>query len=335
LVWDFRSAVDGDGRHELTSVTFGNNMFVAVGVLGTVLSSTDEAFFHEGDSGTAVSLRGVGFGNGTFVAVGAGGAILQSDPAVVLNMAHNSPSMALTFLGTPGSSYRIEGTEPLGPDATWQTLTNMMIETIPALWTDSRPPQPHQFYRASANENLIANGDFEAPGFNAAPDYRYLTSTEAFSPTLGIDLTGWTTRDDRIGEPPYIAKLPGYTNEVHRGNYAVLLNQGSTIATTFPTERDRAYTLTVWLRPADPADPICCAAEGIADPADNIPPEPLRVCIAGFTTTFPPFHGWIQRTFGFTAPSTDPAARLEFFNDSPVGDWRVWNLDDVVVIADP
>jgi hypothetical protein len=189
------------------------------------------------------------------------------------------------------------------------------------LWTDPQAPPQHFFYRASANDNLIVNGDFESPGFDAAPDYRYLTSTESFSPTLGIDLTGWTTRDDRIGEPPYLAKLPDYTNEVHGGKCAVLLNQGSAIATTFPTQRDRAYTLTFWLRPADAAD--------------TIPPEPLRVRIAGFTTTFPPFHGWIQRTFGFTAPSTDPAAMLEFFNDSPAGDWRVWNLDDVLVKADP
>jgi len=318
LNWNFKSAMDGDGQHELTAVTYGNNMFVAVGVLGTVLTSTDEDQFHDGDLGTAVSFRGVGFGTGTFVAVGAGGAILQSDPAVVLTMAHTNASMGLTLLGTTGTSYRIEGTELLGPNAPWQTLTNMMIEANPALWTDSQPPHRNFFYRASANDNLVANGDFESPGFNSAPDYRYLTSTASFSPTLGIDLPGWTTRDDGIGEPPYLAKLPGYTNEVHRGNYAVLLNQGSSISTTLPTQSGRAYTLTFWLRPAG-----------------NIPPEPFRVRIAGITTTFPTIPGWTQRTFHFTASSNDTAALLEFFNDSPPGDWRVWNLDDVAVTADP
>jgi hypothetical protein len=100
----------------------------------------------------------------------------------------------------------------------------------------------------------------------------------------------------------------------------VSLNQGSAITTTFPTQRDRAYTLTFWLRPADAPD--------------NISPDPLRVRIAGFTTTFPTIQGWTQRTFRFTAPATDTAALLELFNDSPAGDWRVWNLDDVLVKAD-
>ena len=321
LDWNFSGAsVDGDGQHELTGVTYGNNMFVAVGRVGTVLAAIDEQHFYEGDSGTAVSLRGVGFGSGTFVAVGDGGAILQSDPVILLNIARNNSSTAITLWGTPGTSYRIEGTGQLGPDAVWQTLTNITLETNPTLWTDPQAPQQHFFYRASANDNLIANGDFESPGFNTPPDYRYLTSTGSFSPTLGIDLTGWTTRDDRIGEPPYLAKLSGDANEVHRGDYAVLLNQGSAITTTFPAQRGRAYTLTFWLRPADAPD--------------NIPPDPLRVRIAGFAATFPTLPGWTQRTFHFTVSSTDTAALLEFFNDSPAGDWRVWNLDDVVVKAD-
>jgi hypothetical protein len=322
LDWNFSgTSVDGDGQHELTGVTYGNNMFVAVGRVGTVLLSIDEQHFFEGDSGTAVSLRGVGFGNGTFVAVGGGGAILQSDPAIALNIARNNSSSAITLQGTPGSSCRIEGTERFGPDAVWQTLTNILIETNSTLWTDPQPLHLHFVYRVSLYANLIANGDFESPGFNTAPDYRYLTSTESFSPTLSIGLPGWTTRDDQIGEPPYLARRPGYSNEVHHGDYAVLLNQGSAITTTFPTQRDRAYTLTFWLRPADAAD--------------NISPEPLRVRIAGLTTTFATIQGWTQRTFHFTAPSTDPAALLEFFNDSPAGDWRVWNLDDVLVKADP
>jgi hypothetical protein len=168
---------------------------------------------------------------------------------------------------------------------------------------------------------LIVNGGFEIPGFKPAPDYRYLSSSPSFSPTLGIQLPGWTTRDDGIGEPPYLVKRPGYTNEVHGGDYAVVLNQGSSLAATFPVRRDRAYTLTFWLRPADSAG--------------NIPPDPLRVRVAGLTATFPVTSGWTQRTFHFSAPANDPAALLEFFNDSPVGDWRVWELDDVVVKSDP
>src|SRR6185436_13235915 len=153
--------------------TYGNNMFVAVGRVGTVLASIDEQHFYEGDSGTAVSLRGVGFGNGTFVAVGGGGAILQSDPVILLNIARNNSSTAITLWGMPGTSYRIEGAERFGPDAVWQTLTNITLETNPTLWTDPQAPQQHFFYRASANDNLIANGDFESPGFSTPPDYRY------------------------------------------------------------------------------------------------------------------------------------------------------------------
>lgn len=321
LNWNFGAAVDGDGQHELTGVTYGNHMFMAVGFSGTVLSSIDEENFHDGDSGTAVWLHGVGFGNGTFVAVGSGGAILQSDPVIVMDIAHTNSSTAIALMGRPGSSYRIEATDQLGPNPPWQTLTNIIVGTNKTWWTDPRPPHSPTFYCTVANDNLIPNGDFETPGFNTAPDYRYLTSTESFSPTLGIQLPGWITRDDGTGEPPYIAKLPAYTDVVHGGNYAVALNQGSSIATTFPIQRDRSYTLTFWIHPADGSG--------------NIAPDPLRLRIAGLTATLPATPGWTQKTYHFTAPTNDPAAPLEFSNDSPPGDWRTWNLDDIILKQDP
>jgi len=62
---------------ELRGVAFGNDVFVAVGTAGTILTSTDSATWHPQGS-TRYSLSAVAFGNGLFVAVGsdAAGSIL-------------------------------------------------------------------------------------------------------------------------------------------------------------------------------------------------------------------------------------------------------------------
>ncbi|MDG0810444.1 S-layer homology domain-containing protein [Cohnella rhizosphaerae] len=62
----------------LTSVTFGNGTFVAVGNKGTILTSSDGASWSSQASGTANILNKVIWGSNLFVAVGAGGTILTS-----------------------------------------------------------------------------------------------------------------------------------------------------------------------------------------------------------------------------------------------------------------
>jgi photosystem II stability/assembly factor-like uncharacterized protein len=54
----------------LYSVTYGNGLFVAVGNNGTILTSTDGVNWTQRTSGTSNDLYGVTYGNGIFVAVG-------------------------------------------------------------------------------------------------------------------------------------------------------------------------------------------------------------------------------------------------------------------------
>jgi VCBS repeat-containing protein len=62
----------------LTSVTFGNNTFVAVGANGTILSSSDGVAWTRRTSGTTYTLNRVSYLNGIFIAVGRATTILTS-----------------------------------------------------------------------------------------------------------------------------------------------------------------------------------------------------------------------------------------------------------------
>ena len=60
----------------LGGITYGNNLFVAVGVSGTILTSPDGITWTSRTSGTNNWLDGITYGNGLFVAVGLNGTIL-------------------------------------------------------------------------------------------------------------------------------------------------------------------------------------------------------------------------------------------------------------------
>jgi hypothetical protein len=75
MTWTQRASVADNG---LYGVTYGNGLFVAVGDVGTILTSPNGVRSTEQASGTSNSLYGVAYGNGTFVAVGEDGAILTS-----------------------------------------------------------------------------------------------------------------------------------------------------------------------------------------------------------------------------------------------------------------
>ena len=67
-----------DSFGELYSVIFSNNMFIAVGSNGYILTSTDGITWTKRTSGVSVTLYGVAYGNNMFVAVGANVKILTS-----------------------------------------------------------------------------------------------------------------------------------------------------------------------------------------------------------------------------------------------------------------
>jgi len=76
--WSVRSPLPT--RNDLHGVTYGNDMFVAVGDRGTIVTSGDGADWtnRTAASGTRVDLMGIAYGNGTFIAVGERGTIVTS-----------------------------------------------------------------------------------------------------------------------------------------------------------------------------------------------------------------------------------------------------------------
>ena len=66
----------------LNGITYGNDQFVAVGDLGTIVTSTDGSDWVLRESGTTDRLSDIGYGNGQFVAVGDSGTIVTSTDGV-------------------------------------------------------------------------------------------------------------------------------------------------------------------------------------------------------------------------------------------------------------
>lgn len=66
----------------LNGVAFGNGIFVAVGDDGKVLTSAGGAIWTSRNSGTTQTLRAVAYGNGRFVVVGSGGTIRTSTDGI-------------------------------------------------------------------------------------------------------------------------------------------------------------------------------------------------------------------------------------------------------------
>lgn len=169
---------------------------------------------------------------------------------------------------------------------------------------------------APARANLITNGGFETPGFAGFPDYRYL-------PNGDTSITGWTVTSDGIGEEAFWAKAPSYT--VLDGSYAVFLNQGSTIETTFAVTAGTTYTLTFGYFAGAPGNQ-----------ADYLP---LGVEVAGFGTTFTDAtfnSSYNTGTYQFTALVSNPAAVLRFSNPAgnpaDPGVFAAYNIDAVSIV---
>ncbi|MCQ8116149.1 dockerin type I domain-containing protein [Methylomonas rosea] len=159
--------------------------------------------------------------------------------------------------------------------------------------------------------NLLGNGGFESPG--TVTTYKFLSNNDTTS------VTGWTAIDDAVGERPYLMyknRAGGnYTKRVFDGLYAVAINQGSGIKTTFPVMAGVTYTLSFQARKGTTAGYT-----------------PLEVSVAGFNTSFASVTGSFQLlTYTFTASATNPVAELRFFNSAPTPDYKTYDIDAVVV----
>ena len=113
----------------LSSVAYSNGVFVAVGALGTILSSTDGYNWNRRNSGTVENLAGVTSGDGTFVAAGDSGALLTStdgtkwmarSPAIA-NVPHLNGICygygTFTATGTAGAIIQSQTLEGIGPES--------------------------------------------------------------------------------------------------------------------------------------------------------------------------------------------------------------------------
>jgi hypothetical protein len=107
------------------------------------------------------AIDDIAFGDGTFIALalnltnGFRGEIWQSDP--IAESPPRAPSLdigtypGLTIAGSPGKPVRIEYSESMPPNATWQTLTNTILPTSPWLFIDTQSAiRQRRFYRAVA-----------------------------------------------------------------------------------------------------------------------------------------------------------------------------------------
>ncbi|MCU6710551.1 S-layer homology domain-containing protein [Paenibacillus sp. J5C_2022] len=75
---DGTSWVKDDSFSDLIGVGYGNGLFVAVGLFGTILTSSDGESWTSRDSGTSDFYEDIAYGNGQYVAVGAFGVVSTS-----------------------------------------------------------------------------------------------------------------------------------------------------------------------------------------------------------------------------------------------------------------
>lgn len=179
-----------------------------------------------------------------------------------------------------------------------------IIKTILLMLAAALPLSP------ATAANLLNNGGFESPG---------TVTTYLFLSNNATSVTGWTAIDDGVGERPYLMNKyrPGgsYTDRVYDGTYALAINQGSGIKTTFPVTAGVTYTLSFQARKGTTA--------GFT---------PLEVSVAGFNTAFSNVGGSFQLlSYTFTASASNAAAELRFFNSSPTPDYKTYDIDAVVV----
>jgi hypothetical protein len=167
-----------------------------------------------------------------------------------------------------------------------------------------------------AHAALVANGSFESPGFASPPNYRYLANGSTA-------ITGWTVSDDGIGEQPYWYDSSRYS--VSDGNYAVALNQGSGLHSAVSLAAGTLYHVQLDFQ------------NTISDGAGHFTPNPLQIIIGSISTTINPNAdlNWYTHGFDFTASTTDASAILEILNNSPVGDFRGYNVDAVSLTIVP
>jgi len=136
------------GFPDLSSITYTDGIYVAVGPFGTMMISTDAVKWTRTDLDTMVDLADVTFGAGTFLAVGSDGLIWQSDPVIHLRVVGHDP-LQLAIASKSGISCDIEIAGELAETNVWQRIATVQLTNGPTVWVDAQATNGAQrFYRA-------------------------------------------------------------------------------------------------------------------------------------------------------------------------------------------
>ncbi|WP_152394570.1 X2-like carbohydrate binding domain-containing protein [Paenibacillus guangzhouensis] len=129
--WEQRSPLPT--RNTFNDVAYVNNLFVAVGDMGTIATSEDGISWVPQNSGTYATLESVTYGNGKYVAVGAYGTILTSTDGVTWSSQKVGDKWlyGVAFGNNKFVAVGIEGTILISTDAmTWTAKTGVTDRTL-------------------------------------------------------------------------------------------------------------------------------------------------------------------------------------------------------------
>ena len=93
-----------------TGVTYGNGIYVAVGALGSVITSSDGATWQVQSSGTTKNLFGIAFQDGQFTAVGDAGTIITSPDGANWTTQVSGTTQSLRSIAYGARRYLVRGT---------------------------------------------------------------------------------------------------------------------------------------------------------------------------------------------------------------------------------
>jgi hypothetical protein len=144
------TGVEGDGNN-LRGVTWSNNLWVAVGNRGIILTSTNAETWRKRSTPTYENLHAVRHINNTFIAIGNEGVILQSAPLVSeLFAERKGPSLQLTFSSPFESIFKLQFADnfvPSPPTSPWHELAFITNVVGTVDYTVPLPPSGQRFYR--------------------------------------------------------------------------------------------------------------------------------------------------------------------------------------------
>ena len=164
----------------LYNVVFANGTYVALGELGTILTSTDGTNWLTQQSGTTMELRDCAYGGGKYVVVGDHGTVLTSADA-----SNWIPQYPGTFFSLNGITYADGQFVCVGEQTTILTSRDAMT------WT-ARSSGPWELKDVIHAGGLYAAGGGIDGTVNSVQTRVLLTSTDGWS---------WTTRVLSYGQP--------------------------------------------------------------------------------------------------------------------------------------